>query len=163
MLLAVPRQTDWVTESHCWKPPPESNPRDLWPLRHLIRVMRRHNLAKKKTMTKTNTFREHIQRAIPDTSDLWDIWSEWWEDITWPKKRQWQRQWQWQIHLESTLKERSQRLLTFETFDQSDEKTWPDQKISTYQHTYSPTYLPIYLPLRTPLRSDHRDLWHLRH
>ena len=39
-----------------------------------------------------------------------------------------QRQWQWQIHLENTLKEQSLRLVTFETFAQSDEKTlsiWP--------------------------------------
>ena len=35
-----------------------------------------------------------------------------------------QRQW----HLENTFKERSLRLLTFETFDQGDEKTWPDQQ-----------------------------------
>ena len=33
-----------------------------------------------------------------------------------------------QIHLENTFKEQSLRLLNFETFDQSDEKTWPDQQ-----------------------------------
>ena len=37
-------------------------------------------------MTKTNTFGEHLQRAIPETCDLWDIWSDWWGDMTWPKK-----------------------------------------------------------------------------
>ena len=37
-----------------------------------------------------------------------------------------QRQRQW--HLENTFKEQSLTLLTFETFDQSDEKTWPDQQ-----------------------------------
>ena len=46
--------------------------------------------------------------------------------MTWPTKRQRQRQRkrqrQWQIHLENTFKERSLRLLTFETFHQSDEK-----------------------------------------
>ena len=28
-------------------------------------------------------------RAIPETCDLWDIWSEWWRDMTWqfPKKK----------------------------------------------------------------------------
>ena len=31
--------------------------------------------------------------------------------------------------LENTLKERSKRLVTFETFDQSDEETWPDRQI----------------------------------
>jgi len=42
-------------------------------------------MTKTKTMTKTmttkNTFREHLQRAIPETCDLWDIWSEWWWDM----------------------------------------------------------------------------------
>ena len=33
-----------------------------------------------------------------------------------------------QIHLENTFKERPQSFVTFETFDQSDEGTWPDQK-----------------------------------
>ena len=37
-------------------------------------------------MTKTNTFREHLQWAILETCDLWDIWSEWWGDMTRPKK-----------------------------------------------------------------------------
>ena len=27
-----------------------------------------------------------IQRATLETCDLWDICSEWWEDMTWPKK-----------------------------------------------------------------------------
>ena len=30
--------------------------------------------------------REHIQGAIFDTCDLWDIWSEWWENMTWQIK-----------------------------------------------------------------------------
>ena len=74
----------------------KSDPRDSWPLRHMIRVIMRHDLTKKKimtrtntktkTMTKTNTFREHIQRVIIETCDLWDLWSEWLWDITWPKK-----------------------------------------------------------------------------
>ena len=33
--------------------------------------------------------------------------------------------------------------VTFETFDQNDEETWPDQK---YLPTYIPTYLPTYIP-----------------
>ena len=45
-----------------------------------------------RTMTKTNTFRELHQRAILETCHLWDIWSEWGGDMTWPKKRQRQRQ-----------------------------------------------------------------------
>ena len=105
----------------------------MLPLRHLIRVMRSHEITNKKTMTKTNTktkamtmtktntFREHIQRATLETCDLWDILSEWWEDMTWPKKikwqrqRQWQWQWQWQRHLENTHKEQSYRLVAFVT------------------------------------------------
>ena len=47
-------------------------------MRHVIRVMRRHDLTNKKTMTKTNTktmtmtmtFGEHPQIATPETFDL---------------------------------------------------------------------------------------------
>ena len=71
-------------------------------------LMRRHDLTNKKTMTMTmtmtKTFGEHPQIATPETFDLWDIWSEWWGDMTWQTKRQWQRQWQWQWQLENTLK-----------------------------------------------------------
>ena len=52
-------------------------------MRHLIRVMRRHDLTNKKTMTKTmtmtktktmtKTLRERPQRVIPETYDLSDI------------------------------------------------------------------------------------------
>ena len=77
-----------------------SYPRNLLLLRHLIRVIRKHDPTEKKTktmtmtmtmittMTKTNTFREHLQRAILETCDLWDIWSEGWGNMTWPTKRQ---------------------------------------------------------------------------
>ena len=85
-----------ITALICWISILSASPRDLWPLRHLIRVMSRHDLTKKKTMTKTktktktmtktNTFREHLQWVILETCDLWDIWSEWWGDMTWPKK-----------------------------------------------------------------------------
>ena len=40
--------THWLTHCHCWKTLQESHPRDLWPLRHLIRVMRRHEQTKKR-------------------------------------------------------------------------------------------------------------------
>ena len=39
------------------------------------------------TRTKTNAFREHLQRVALETCDLWDIWSEWWGDMTWPTKK----------------------------------------------------------------------------
>ena len=42
--------------------------------------------------------------------------------------KQIQRQRQRQLHLENNFKEWSLRLLTFETFDQSGEETWPDQQ-----------------------------------
>ena len=61
------------------------------------------------TMTKTNTFRELHQTAIPDACDLWDIWSEWWGDKTWPKKRQIQRQ------IQRQWKRQTKGLVTFET------------------------------------------------
>ena len=68
---------------------------------------------------------KHYHTALWETCDPWDMWWEWWGEMTWPTKRQWQRQWQWQRHLENTLKEWSQRLMNFETFDQRDEETWP--------------------------------------
>ena len=37
-------------------------------------------------MTITNTFREHLQRVIFETFDFWDIWSELFENMTWPTK-----------------------------------------------------------------------------
>ena len=102
-------------DKYIQRTPSTSDPRDLWPLRHLIRVMRGHDLINKNTMiktnvkimtmTKTNTFKKHIQRATLETCDLQDIWSEWREDMTWPTKRQRHIQRQRQIHLESTFKE----------------------------------------------------------
>ena len=74
------------------------------------------------------------QRATPETCDHWDIWSEWWRDMTRqkqlqePRQIQIQRQWQRQIHLEISFNDRSKSLVTFETFDQSEEEIWPDQK-----------------------------------
>ena len=48
-------------DKYIQKTPAESDPGDLEPLRHLIRVMRRHDLTIKKRMTNTNPFREHLQ------------------------------------------------------------------------------------------------------
>ena len=56
--------------------------------------------------------------------------------------------------LQNTLKEQSQRLVTFETFDQSDEETWLDQKY-TQRQTYLPTYLP---PLQNTLKEQSKRL-----
>ena len=91
-----------LTESHFWfwnkyinRTPSKNDPRDLWALRHLIRVTRRHDLTKKtmtktntktKTISKTNTLRENLQRATLENCDLWDTRSEWRGHMTWPKK-----------------------------------------------------------------------------
>ena len=58
----------WNTKRH---------PRHLWPLRHLIRVMRKLDLTNKKTMTKTitNTLSEHNQMTILEK--LWNYWYFW--------------------------------------------------------------------------------------
>ena len=75
-----------------------------------------------------------IQKTILWALYISDIWSEWWGDMTWPKKSYLPTQYPptylptYVPPLENTLKEQSQRLVTFKTFDQSDEKTWPIQK-----------------------------------
>ena len=45
------------------------------------------------------------------------------------------------------FKERPLRLLTFETFDQSDEKPWPDQK-NNDKDNHDDKYIYIYTPHR---------------
>ena len=54
--------------------------------------------------------------------------------------------------------------MTFETFDQSDEGTWPDQKKDNDKDKYKDedNDKDKYI-LRTPSKSDPRDLWPLRH
>ena len=87
-----------------------SDPRDLSSLRHLIRVMRRHDLTKKSAYhlptypeqlnrwpchwfthwltdwLTDGTFTFDIHSATPETCDIWNIWSESLGDMTWPKK-----------------------------------------------------------------------------
>ena len=123
-----------------------------------------------KTMTKTKTFRGYLQRAILEACVLWDIWSGQWGDMTWPEKRQWQRQWQrqrqWlrQMHLESTFKEQSYRFVTFETFDQGVEEGWPDQKKDNDKDRYEDKYKDNDKDIhRAPSKSDPRDLWPFQH
>ena len=61
---------------------------------HFFLVMRWHDLTKKYTYPHTylstylptylSTYlREHPQGGILETCDLYDIWSEWWGDLTW--------------------------------------------------------------------------------
>ena len=51
-------------------------------------VLRKHDVTNKNTTTytktMTNTFRKHLERAILETCDLWDICSQWWDkhDLT---------------------------------------------------------------------------------
>ena len=95
------------------------DPGHLWPLRHLIRVMRKHDLTNKKTTTKTKTKKMTMTnafKAIFETCDLSNI-------CRVMRKRQRQRQ--KQRHLENTFKK---RFFTVETIAQSNEKTWPDQQ-----------------------------------
>ena len=61
------------------------------------------------------------------------------------------------MHLKSTFEERSQRLLTFETFEQSDEETRHDQKNNNDKEKYKDNDKDKYM-YRTPLKSDPRDL-----
>ena len=95
---------------------------------------------------------------ILETCDLWDIWSEWWGDITWQQKNndndkdkdkektmtntfrehrhfvtEWVTEWVTLSILEHMtshwLSESNQGdLWPLETFDQGDEETWHDQK-----------------------------------
>ena len=65
--------------------------------------------------------------SLPDQTPSSQNWWGSWENMTWLTK--------WQIHLENTFKERSLKLFTFETFDQSDGETW----------TYF-SYVPLLVP-----------------
>ena len=59
--------------------------------------MRKHDLNNKKTTTKTNTKTKTIDKdndedikrtpSIFETFHFWDIWSEWWGNMTWPTKK----------------------------------------------------------------------------
>ena len=105
--------------------------------RHLIRAMRRHDLTNTMTVSKTKamtkTFREHLQGAILETCDLWDICSEWWGDLTKKKTMTNTNTKTKTLTKTNTSREHHQRmiqtLVTFQTFDRSDEEIWPEQKI----------------------------------
>ena len=122
-------------DKYIQRTPSKSNPRDLWPLRHLIRVMRWHDLTEKNTMTKTNTIREHLQRAI-----FWDFWTLRHlirvmrkHDLTNKKQRQ--------RHLDNTFKEWFQtplkHWLQFDNWEldiMTRQLSWPDNW-NTGQHS----------------------------
>ena len=65
------------------------------------------------------------------------------------------------MHLESTFKEQSHRLVKFVTFDQRDEKTWPDPTKDNDKDNYNDNDNDKYIQ-RTPSKSDPWDLWPLR-
>ena len=92
---------------HHTKTPFRSDPRDFWPLRYVIIMMRTCDLIKKSfylhTYPLTYLPTNQPTRLLP---------------------------------LENTLKEQSYRLVTYNTFDQSDEETCLYQKRSTYPHSF---------------------------
>ena len=65
--------------------------------------------------------------------------------------------WPWQIHLDITLKERPQRLITFVTFDQSDEETLPDTQKDNDNDKYNEKDKNID-NCKTPSKNNLRDL-----
>ena len=111
--------------------------------------MRRHDLTQKDLCT---SIKEHPKGAILGTCDLLDIWSDWWGDMTWPKKHN------LPAHLptylptclppiENTIRSdpRDLWLLRYlirvlRTHDLT-QKNLPTY-LPTYLHNYSPTYLP---------------------
>ena len=62
--------------------------------------------------------------------------------------------------LKNTTIEHSERFVTFETFDQSDEETWPDQQKDNDKDNDNDNDNDIW---RTPSKSDSGDLWPFRH
>ena len=74
------------------------------------------------------------------------------------RQRQIQRQRQWQIHLENTFKERSMRLLTFETFHQSDEKTLSGQQKDNDKDKDNDKYIQLREHLQSAIFGT-CDLW----
>ena len=77
------RYKDKDNDKDIKRAPSKSDPKDLWPLQRLIRVMRTNDGTKKrdncndKYRDKDNDkdidiFREHLQRAILETCEIWD-------------------------------------------------------------------------------------------
>ena len=97
---------------------------------------------------------EHPQGAILETCDFWDIWSEWWRDMTWPKKYL-------PTYILTHLPTYPPTYLPNRTPSRSNPgDLWPlrhlirvmrrhdlTEKIPTYQHTI-PTHLPSSPPPR---------------
>ena len=70
--------------------PPKSNPRDLWPLKHLFRVMRRHDMTKKNYKDKykdkdKDKDKDKVKDILSNLRDLWHLrhWLQFWQLRTW--------------------------------------------------------------------------------
>ena len=80
LLILEHMTSHWMTESY---------PGDLWPLRHLFRVMRRHDMTKKidKDNDKDKDKDKDILRTPPKSNprDLWHLrhWLQFWQLRTW--------------------------------------------------------------------------------
>ena len=64
-------QLNTMTKTIPFRKHPQKRP--LWPLRHLIKVIKIHDLTNQKK--KGNTFRKQAKKVTSEISDLWD--SEW--------------------------------------------------------------------------------------
>ena len=110
-----------------------SDLRDLWPFRHLIRVMSRHDSTKKRRQRG-----RQIQRQRQDQEKyIWRTPSKSYPRPLWPfrhlirvtrrhdltKKRQKTKTKTFKEHLQRAILE-----TCYLSFDQSEKKTWPDQK-----------------------------------
>ena len=103
-------------------------------------------------------------RVTLETCDLWDIWSEWWEDMTWPKKTYppTYLPTYLPIYLCTSIREHPKGAIlgTCDLLDiWSDwwgDMTWPKKTQATHLPTYLATYLPTYLS--TSIR-EHRKNW----
>ena len=116
----------------------------------LIEELRRHDLAYTKTNTKTKmktltrTFRINPQRAIIETCDLWNIWSEWWGHL----QRQWQTQRQmqdsdkdtmWLVNMREIIDSREPELITMNGMGWGDWWWWIAHAIYGI-YAYKPKY-----------------------
>ena len=88
----------------------------------------------------TTTVILHLQRAIFETFDLWDIWSEWWGNMTNNKKTTTKEETKTRT-ISNTFREHLQRAIP-ETFDLWDiwsewweNMTWPNKKTTTKTKT----------------------------